>query len=372
MRIAIDYTAAIQQHAGIGRYTRNLVGALAELDQSNQYVLFSAGRDPAPPPWPANFSRRELPINDRHLAILWQRLKLPLPAELFTGRIDLFHSPDFVLPPLVRAAKVLTIHDLSFVRLPECSSPALLRYLLDAVPPSIARADHLLADSHASKRDLAEVYNIDPQRITVIYAGFDPVFTAVPAADDAEVLTRHGLSTPYILSVGTLQPRKNYPTLIRAYSRLVAEQDIPHQLVIAGERGWLTEEIDRAIADSGITERIRVLGFTPDADLPALYRGAALFAFPSLYEGFGIPLLEAMGCGTPVVASNNSSLPEVAGDAAILVEPRDAEALAAAMWRVLSDDTLRSSLCERGFARTQVFSWQAAAEMLLSVYRRFS
>jgi glycosyltransferase involved in cell wall biosynthesis len=369
-RIAIDYTSAIQQRAGIGRYTRHLVTALAALDHATNYVLFSAGHDPSPPPWPANFTRCELPISDRYLSIIWQRLRLPVPIELFTGRVDVFHSPDFVLPPLIRARKVLTVHDLSFIRYPECSSPALLQYLIRSVPPSVRRADYLLADSLSTKQDLIELLGIPEERITVVYAGYDPRFNQQPQVNDQAILSQHGIKDPYILGLGTLQPRKNFSTLIRAYNQLAREHQILHKLVIAGGKGWLYDDIFDTVKELGLEERVLFTGFVDDEHLPALYRGAELFAFPSLYEGFGIPIIEAMGCGTPVVTSTSSSLPEVAGDAALCVNPHDSTALTDAMWRSLSDTTLRQTLRQRGLERVKLFSWENAASTLLKVYRK--
>ncbi len=369
-RIGIDYTSAVRQHAGIGRYTRGLIGALAEVDRAREYVLFSAGSEEEPRAWPINFSRRALPLSDRHMAIVWQRLRLPLPVELVTGRIDLFHSPDFVLPPVWRARTALTVHDLSFLRLPECSSPHLLAYLMSAVPRSIARADVLLADSESTRRDLIELLDVPEDRVFVVYAGVEGRFRPDPAPDDAARRERHALRRPYILGVGTLQPRKNYARLIRAFHILVQEHGVPHDLVIAGGRGWLYDDVFAAIAELGLEERVRVLGFVDDNDLPALYRGADVFAFPSLYEGFGIPVLEAMGCGTPVVTSNVSSLPEVAGDAALQIPPDDVDALADALWRSIGDTALRESHRTRGFERVARFTWRRAAEDLIGIYAR--
>ncbi|NLG49118.1 MAG: glycosyltransferase family 4 protein [Chloroflexi bacterium] len=367
-RIGIDYTAAVQQGAGIGRYTRGLIGALAALDRSNRYVLFSAGRDAAES-WPTNFSRRALPLSDRHLAILWQRLRLPVPVELFTGRVDIFHSPDFVLPPVVAARTALTIHDLSFMRYPECSSPPLLEYLMRSVPRSVARADLLLADSASTRQDLVDLLGVPEERVRVVYAGVEERFA--PVQDDALVratLHQYGIQRPYILGLGTLQPRKNFVRLIRAYDRLRRERNLPHQLIIGGGRGWLYEEIDACIESLGLHEQVRLIGFVNDNDLPALYTAADVFAFPSLYEGFGIPVLEAMACGTPVVTATASSLPEVAGDAALLVSPTDEEALADALWRALDDTALRETLRRRGFEQVQRFTWKAAAQQLLASY----
>ncbi len=368
MRIGLDYTAAVCQRAGIGRYTRRLVGALAALDRQNRYILFSAGRDAPGAVWPPNFRRRELPLQDRHLALLWQRLRLPLPVELVTGRLDILHSPDFVLPPTLGARTVLTIHDLSFLRHPECSSPPLLRYLLDAVPRSVRRADLLLADSASTRQDLIELLQVPPERVAVLYPGVEPHFAPQSEARVGHVLAGYGVRRPYILALGTLQPRKNFARLIRAYHLLRQRHDLPHQLVIGGGRGWLEEEIHRTIAELGLGASVLLAGYVADEDLPALYSGAEVFAFPSLYEGFGLPVLEAMACGTPVVTGNVSSLPEVAGDAALLVPPEDVEALAEALWRTLSDGVLRNLLRERGFQQVKRFTWSAAAERLLGLY----
>ncbi|MFH1085470.1 MAG: glycosyltransferase family 1 protein [Chloroflexota bacterium] len=371
MRIAIDYTAAVRQRAGIGRYTRSLVGALADLDRANRYVLFSAGRDPERRAWPANFCLRPLPLTDRHLAILWQRLRLPLPAEWITGRVDILHSPDFVLPPVWRARTVLTVHDLSFVRYPEYFTLALRNYLMTSVPRAVQRADLILADSLSTCDDLMALLGVPAERIAVLYPGVDARFT--PQRDPAALartLARCGLRQPYILGLGTLQPRKNFPRLIRAYAALRGQRAIPHQLVIGGGPGWLEDEVHAAIAELGLGESVRLIGFVDDADLPDLYRAADVFAFPSLYEGFGIPVLEAMACGTPVVTSNVSSLPEVAGDAALLVPPEDVDALADALWRLIDDAALRNDLILRGFQQVKRFSWQRAAAELISLYAR--
>ena len=368
-RIGIDYTSAVRQRAGIGRYTRGLIGALAEVDRTNRYQLFSAGRDPEAKAWPSNFHLRTLPLTDRHLSILWQRLRVPLPVEAITGPLDLFHSPDFALPPVRRARTVLTVHDLSFMRYPECSSSALLAYLLRAVPRSVARADVILADSESTRRDLVELLHVAPERARVVYPGVEARF--VPQGDApalGAMLARYGVRRPYILGLGTLQPRKNFVRLIRAYGLLRNRRDLPHQMVIGGGKGWLYEEIGETIAELGLEDHVRLIGFVADDDLPALYSAADIFAFPSLYEGFGLPVLEAMGCGTPVVTSTASSLPEVAGDAAILVDPHDVEALAEALGRLVDDDGLRNDLRLRGFERARRYTWRDAAVRLLGVY----
>lgn len=368
MRIGIDYTAAVRQRAGIGRYARSLIRALARLDHENAYILLSAGKEPDAEPWPANFSLRALPVTDRHLSILWQKLRLPLPVEWLTGRLDLFHSPDFVLPPVRKARTVLTIHDLSFLRHPECSSPALLEYLMSAVPRSVARADLILADSQSTQHDLIELMGMDPARIRVVYPAVDDTFARSNQAGVAAVRARHDIGGPYILSLGTLQPRKNYVRLIEAFRILKDTSDIPHRLVIGGGPGWLYEPIYETIETLGLQDEVRMLGYVDEGDLPALYTGADVFCFPTLYEGFGIPVLEAMACGTPVVASNTSSLPEAAGDAALLMSPTDTEAMAEALGRVITDTDLREHLIQSGLVQCQRFSWSDSARDLHMAY----
>lgn len=377
MRIGIEVTAAVSQGAGIGRYTRELLRALAALDTATHYRLFYAARRPAHPlpPLPANFHVTALPFHDIWLARLWQRAQLPLPVELITGPLDLFHSPDFTLPPVRRGTPaLLTVHDLSFVRDPESAAPTLRAYLNTVVPRSVARADHILADSQATRNDLLELYRAPADKVSVLYSGVDPVFQPVtdPAAL-AAVRAKYDLGTaPFIFSVSTLQPRKNHVRLIQAFAALSQSLDASLQLVIAGGKGWLYDSIFAEVERRGLQERVRFPGFVADADLPALYSAARVLAYPSLYEGFGLPLLEAMACGTPVVTSTASCLPEVAGDAALLVDPFDVPALASALERTIADEALRAGLIARGFARARAFTWEAAARQLIDLYRRLS
>jgi len=378
LRIGIDYTAAVRQGAGIGRYTRELVRALAELDRGHDYVLFAAtgGQRPADTSWPPNFQTRSVPLSDRALAILWHRLQLPLWVELATGRVDIFHSPDFVLPPVRRAclehsrrAKTLvTVHDLSFIRYPQCADANLRAYLNKVVPRSVHRADLVLADSQSTKDDLVELLGVEPAKIEVVYPGVEERFR--PIEDQAllrEASKRYSLPPRFILGLGTLQPRKNFARLIEAYSLLVTRHPSLH-LVIAGGKGWLYEEIFAAVERLGLEEKVVFPGFVADEDLPALYNLADLFVFPSLYEGFGLPPLEALACGTPVITSDASSLPEVMGEAGLMVEATDTEALAGAMKRVFEDDALREEMVAKGMKQAKKFTWEQAAAKLLSLY----
>ncbi|MCX6032904.1 MAG: glycosyltransferase family 1 protein [Chloroflexi bacterium] len=369
MRIAIDYTPALRQSAGIGRYTRNLVAALADLDRENQYTLFCAG-EKATGAWPANFTMRASRIPARWLTAAWHRLRLPLPAEQLAGDCDLYHSPDFALPPLRRARGVVTVHDLSFLRLPECADPGLRSFLERTVPRSVAQAHRVLADSESTRRDLIELLHVPPEKITVLLPGIEARFRPVrDPARLAEVRDRYKLPGWFILSMSTLEPRKNFARLITAYAQMRRQTGLPHQLVIAGRPGWLYQPIYDQVRKEGLAEQVSFLGFVADEDLPALYTLADLFAFPSLYEGFGLTPLEAMACGTPVVAGNNSSLPEVVGNAGLLVDATDVDAIADAMARVLGNATLCVRLSDLGRAQAARFTRSATAEKLLEAYR---
>ncbi len=375
-RVGIDVTAAVTQGGGIGRYTRELVKAAVALKSEFHFALFSA-RPPDPPPVPdpvpeaSHVSYRRLPFHERWLYRLWYRLRLPLPVQLATGRIQLFHSPDFVLPPLFgRIPSLLTVHDLSFIHFPEVYPPPLVAYLNQVVPWSIGRASHVLADSAATRQDLIALWQVPPEKITVLHAGVDTVFRPVADPHRREaVRRRYDLGDkPLLLAVGTLQPRKNYELLLRAFQPLVSSW--PHHLVIAGGSGWLYAGLRQLIAELGLDERVHLPGFIDDADLPALYSEATLYLLPSLYEGFGLPLLEAMACGAPALAANTSSLPEVAGDAALLLDPRDPAAWTSAMHRLLLDRQARAAMTGAGFVQARRFTWRQAARQLLGLYRR--
>ncbi|MBI3740413.1 MAG: glycosyltransferase family 4 protein [Chloroflexi bacterium] len=362
LHIGIDFTSAARERAGIGRYARELVRALSRVDAENAYVLF-VPRDARPEllsfAFPRNFSIRRAPITERYLAALWQRARVPLFVEAFIGTVDVFYSPDFLLPPTRARRALVTAHDLSYVRVPEYFPAPLLNYLNRAVPRALKRADLILADAASTQRDLVDVYGSPAQKIRVLYPAADARFRAdISDAERARVRAKYDLNPPYILSVGTLQPRKNYSRLIQAFAKMPMTN---YQLLIVGGKGWMYDEIFQTIARLHLRERVRVMDFIADEDLPALYAMATLFVYPSLYEGFGLPILEAMQSGAPVISSNSSSLPEAGGDAALYFDPRDVNALAGAMQRALADEKLRGDLRARGFAQAQKFSWEKSA-----------
>ncbi len=372
-RIALDYTAAIHQTAGIGRYARDLTAALVAHPAAWRLFVMGArlrGQSLPVPPTPAVY--RPSPLSHRTHNRLWYRLRLPLPVELWAGRCDLFHALDFTLPPTLPGTRtVLTIHDLSFERWPDETMPGMLHFLRAVVPRSARRADHVITDSEATRRDVIELYGLPPERVTAISLGVDPRFgPQAPAGEGDRIRAKLGLPAgPFILTVGTMQPRKNHRRLVRAFARVAGGA----RLVIAGGRGWDYDAVLAEVERLGLRDRVIFTGFVDDADLPALYRAAVAFAYPSLYEGFGLPVLEAMACGLPVLAGNTSSLPEVVGpdgEAGLLVDPLDVEAIADGLARLLDDTSLQAYLARNAIARAGAFTWAQAAELTWAVYQR--
>jgi glycosyltransferase involved in cell wall biosynthesis len=373
MRIAIDYTAAVNQRAGIGRFVRALVSSLVALDAEDQFVLLHSSPNPGAEvraPASPNVSTSEFGLPERWLTILWHRLRVPVPVEWATGPVDIFHAPDFVLPPVRRARRVLTVHDLAFLLYPECADARLREYLMAVVPRSVRAADFVVADSANTLNDVICLLGADPARTAVVPGGVEPRFRPASPEAVADLRSRLGLAEPFILSIGMIEPRKNWQGLIRAYSMARARHGLPHRLVLAGPRGWLSDSIFEERDRSPFRNDVIFPGFVADDDLPALYTAADVFAFPSFYEGFGLPPLEAMACGTPVVVSDAASLPEVVGDAGLSVPAEDTAALADALERALLDEALRGRLRAAGLARAATFGWSAAAEAMLTVYRQ--
>ncbi len=378
MRIAIDYTPAIAQSAGIGRYTRSLVDALARLESGDEYLLLSADAPTAARPfpsaealWPHIIRLAGRPIGSRRLTILWHRLRVPLPVEMIAGRADVFHGLDFALPPALGVPRVVTIYDLAFLTHPQYATPSLARYLASVVPRSLHRADAIIAISEHTAADIVARYGIAPDRITIITPGVDVSFKRISDRQTlATIDARYRLEHPLALAVGTIEPRKRYDHLIAAFAQARQQPGGPRMLAIAGRRGWLYESAYQAMEEHRVADAVRFLDYVPEDDLVALYSTADVLAMPSASEGFGIPVIEAMACGVPVVCSDGGALPEAAGAAALIVPVDDVASLAEALVAVTSETSRQEAMRSMGLARAAEFTWERVARQHLEVYHR--
>jgi glycosyltransferase involved in cell wall biosynthesis len=371
--IAIDYTPALRQQAGIGRIVRGQVQALCELNSGYDLRLLVVGRTDSAARAAAPLRLHTTPLDERNMVRLWHRLDSPLPrVEWFTGGpLDLFHATDFVLPPSGARRKLLTVHDLAFLFYPDAAMPSLHHYLNVVVPRSVRRADAVVADSHHTARDLREQWQVPEERIHVVQGAVDHGQFR-PVTDEQTlrgVRERYGIGAgPYILTLSRLEPRKNHVRLIAAFAEARAAGRLPHRLVIGGGKGWLYEAIYARVEELHLEEHVCFTGFVADADLPALFSGAEFFAYPSLYEGFGLPILEALACGTPVLTGDNSCLPEAGGSGAIYVNSQDVSDIADGILRLATDDALRARLRAAGLEHAATFTWERSAGQLLAAY----
>ncbi len=369
MRIAIDAHSVGAQLAGNESYAVNLIEALAQIDNVNDYTLFvttAEAYDRFNRRWPNFKVQTTLP----HTPLI--RIPLILSAELRKHPVDVLHV-QFTAPPFCPCPAVVSIHDLSFEHLPQTFNRRSRTQLRLTVRHSARRAAHILSLSEHTRRDIIDTYKIDPARVTSIPLAAPAHFS--PVTDDKELQrVRHtyGIERDYVLSVGSIQPRKNLVRLIKAYASLRGVQAEGHfpKLVLVGKCGWLYDETLRALEESGIRESIVLTGYVPESDLPALYSGAVCFVYPSYFEGFGLPPLEAMRCGAPVVVGNRTSLPEVVGDAGLQVDPFEVSAIAGAMGRLIADSELRRELSIKGRQRAETFDWRETARRTLQVYER--
>jgi glycosyltransferase involved in cell wall biosynthesis len=364
--IALD-ARLVGYAAGIARYAVLLAEGLANLDGPEQYLILRGRHDRATRlGGPKALQRRALTPPHHRL----ERFTLPLELVARSPRPALLHSLDHVTPAWGPWRRVVTLHDLAFLLYPGTHTDASRAYYA-ATGESVRRAERVIAVSQRTASDAVRLLGVDPARIRVVHEAAAPGFSPRPRDALVPLAKRLGFdphpSRPYILSVGTLEPRKNVPLLLEAFALL--RRHVDAQLLIVGARGWLDEPIFAAHARSGVGDAARFVGRLGEEDLAVLYSHAGVFVLPSLYEGFGLPLLEAMACGAPVVSSNAGPLPEVAGDAAVLLPPEDPAAWASALLDVLSDDGLSAELRRRGFARAQSYSWERAALATRDVYR---
>ncbi|GHU26879.1 glycosyltransferase WbpY [Betaproteobacteria bacterium] len=284
--------------------------------------------------------------------------------------LDIYHDPNY-LAYRFKGPTVITVHDLSWIRYPDTHPRERIRAMDRYFPRSLERVSAIITDCEFVKNELVEVFGVSPDMVHPAPLGVSSLFRPVSSEQAASILMKHGFEFgKYFLSVGTLEPRKNITTIIDAFRRLRPEIQERYPLVLVGMRGWLTSSIDAKIQPLVEKGLVKVLGYVPDQQMPALYSGATAFLFPSLYEGFGLPPLEAMACGTPVIVSNSSSLPEVVGDAGASFDPQDVEGITEAMSRILDDAAWRESLSVMGVKRAAGFSWKRTAKETIAVYRR--
>jgi len=369
MRIAIDAHSVGNQLAGNETYAVNLIEALAEIDQSNQYTLYvtrQSAIDRFANRWPNFNVKRTVP----HTPLV--RIPVTLSAELRRNPVDVLHV-QYTAPPLAPCPVVVTIHDLSFEHLPETFNRRSRAQLRLTVRRTARKAAQILTLSEFSRRDIVDTYRIAPDRVSVTPAAAPSHFK--PIEDETElrkIREIYGIERDYILSVSSIQPRKNLIRLIEAYSCLRGsrpEGKLP-QLVLVGKRGWLDNETFRAAQRHSANNDIAFTGYVAENDLSALYSGATCFVYPSFFEGFGLPVLEAMQCGAPVIAGNRTSIPEVVGKAGLLFDPFDTNSLVQALTRVLDDSEYRAALRIQGLERAREFDWKQTARMTLQAYQK--
>ena len=367
LRIAIDAHAVGAKLGGNESYAVNLIEALAQIDRINNYTVYvttDAGRDRFDRRW-SNFNvRSTLP----HTPLI--RIPLTLSAELRKNPVDVLHV-QFTAPPFCPCPTVVSIHDLSFEHLPQTFKRRSRTQLRLTVRHSARRAARILSLSEHTRRDIISTYGIAPERVSAIPIAAPSHFARVE--DDSElqrVRHNYGIHGDYILSVGSIQPRKNLVRLVKAYASLrdANSGDKLPKLVLVGKCAWLYDETLRSLDETGVRESVVLTGYVPEKDLPALYSSALCFIYPSYFEGFGLPPLEAMKCGAPVIVGNKTSLPEVVGDAAIAVDPFDVDAIAGAIKHVIEDPALRNELSFKGQQRASAFDWRETARRTLAVY----
>ena len=368
MRVGINASKACDVHTGVGRYTFNLRKSILKLNGKYDCLFYEpdkTGNHIKVDGAGIQFDEPVASTQNNVLRILWEQIMLPIYSR--KDRLDLFHYTDHALSLFQSTQPVIiTVHDIAYIRFPDLLNKSRQIYKKYILRESIKRASIIVADSYSTKRDIIEFFGIDEKQIKVVHLGVESRFR--PISNVKEYRLKNKLPSKMILNVGTLEPRKNVITLMKAFKKLREKGFETYKLVIAGEKGWLYEQIFKEVEQNDLKNEIIFLGVVRDEDLPMLYNCADIFVYPSLYEGFGLPPLEAMACGIPVITSNTSSLPEVVGNAGIMVGPCDDNSLCEAMYKVLKDEELRCHMSKKGLKRAKLFSWEKATKEILEVY----
>ncbi len=370
VRVGYDVSPITKARSGVGNYTYFLLKHLMMGSENCEFRLFSSGRRMIDHEGlDRHVSHRHVPLPTRVLYRMWETLSWPN-VDSLVGGCDVFHATNFFLPPTRKARTVVTIHDLGFLAVPQYSSPKIVKPFSKGINRFCRDADAIMVYSESTKRDILRFCDPDPEKIVIAPLAIDEQYHPVEREKAKEVVrTLHGIEDPYLLFVSTLEPRKNVVGLLESFAILA--KDIPHKLVLIGALGWSSEEYFERIEKLGLGERVVHLGYVAN-DLLSFYSAADAFVFPTHYEGFGLPLLEAMTCGCPVVSSDNSSIEEVTGDGALLVNSHDIEGFADAVSKVLTDRAWRERLVTAGKAKAATFSWTRCAETTLEVYQRLA
>jgi len=372
--VTLDIGPAVHQNAGLARYAERLASCLlsGHGDEIDLTLFYNRHSGHSLPPALANAQATTVEQGQYawRLGALASQLLRSTRFENSLPPSAIYHATEHLLPRLARPT-VLTVHDLIFEAFPQHHTFTNRAFLRIAMPLFVRAASVIIAVSQQTRRDLVARYATPESKIRVIYEGIDDRFAPIGPPEVARIRQRYSPDRPYLLMVGTLEPRKNHATAMRALARL-KQMGQPHRLLISGGQGWLFEPVRALVEELGLSDDVTFAGRVPDEDLPALYAGADALLLPSLYEGFGFPVLEAMACRTPVVCANSSSLPEVAGDAALLVPPTDDEALAAAIERILAEPGLADELRRRGAVQAARFRWEKCAAETVAVYREVS
>jgi glycosyltransferase involved in cell wall biosynthesis len=362
IRAGIDMRLHAYAPGGISRYSRRLARAICSFFTPGALRLIHHYRDR---------TRLNLPGASSFTALTPPHHRLErwsLGAEIYPCKLDIFHATDFIPPAWGARYMVITIHDLNFLYYPQYLTDSARRYYNDQINWAVKRADAIIVDSNATREDLRSKLHVPEELMTVVHLAADSRFRQLDEAEVSPTLDRYALAAGYVLFVGTWEPRKNLVGLLDALAQLNARGDNKN-LVIAGRPGWLYEDIYQHIEVLNLEDKVRFIKQPTPDQLIALYNGASVLVMPSFYEGFGLPALESMQCGTPVIVSNRGSLPEVVGHAGLLVDPEDTASLADAMRHIMHDESLRETLRKQGFARSKFFSWEATARKTLQVYK---
>lgn len=360
-RIGIDARLTHYRTGGISTYIRRIITALEQKDMAHTLRVFQSRKATEPLSDLTPMSKLWTPPHHR-------LERLTLSAELMPHRLDLFHSPDFI-PPLHGARKhVITVHDLTFIHYPQYLTADSRRFYNDQITRAVRQADAILSDSESTKQDMINLLNVPPEKITVHMLGVDEKFKPQSQPVMNEIRKKYNLPDTFILSVGTLEPRKNIIGLLQAYEQLYdALSDVP-PLVLVGRAGWLFHETEAAIKNLKQPHQVIWLQSVSDDELPALYSAATAHITASFYEGFGLPALEAMACGTVPIVSNRSSLPEIVGDVGLQIVPEETNTITSALLKAITDDHWREQETQRGLIRARQFTWSACADIVLETY----